>query len=118
MGSPVQGCVSGRGRAVPDGAAGAGADSVAGASNPSGGGGGQSGGGSGAQSGGRRSGAASPYAIGCCCVMQWMLPSAFASSSVGTCTTVRRGNRRAMRSRASSSAGSPKPGSTTPPFAR
>ena len=56
-------------------------------------------------------------ATGCCCVTQWMLPSALASSSVGSWTTVRRGKRRARMSRAASSAGSPKPGTTTPPLA-
>lgn len=54
---------------------------------------------------------------GCCWVMQWMLPSASASSIVGTCTTRRRGKRRATMPRASSSFASPKAGTITPPFA-
>ena len=58
-----------------------------------------------------------PQATGCCWVTQWMLPSALASSSVGTWTTVRRGKRRARMSRAASSAGSPNAGTTTPPLA-
>ena len=54
---------------------------------------------------------------GCCCVTQWMLPSAFVNSRVGTGTTGRPGKRRARMSRASSSAGSPNAGMMTAPFA-
>ena len=39
-------------------------------------------------------------ATGCCCVTQWTLPSALASSSVGTWTTVRRGEEARQRRRA------------------
>ena len=42
----------------------------------------------------------SRQATGCCCVTQWMLPSAFVNSRVGTGTTDRPGKSRARMSRA------------------